>query len=146
MIWSPSILLIEDQPEEFERVLELLRDLRIGDRVQVVENWDAALLFLRQRPPFTYVSQPDLVMLDLDLAGGRGQELLDELSADPQLTNLPVVVLTSLARQAGGAASSSLHGIAGCLVKPILPGRLGVLLRVLEARLASRGRQAPLVG
>ena len=39
-------------------------------------------------------TKPDVIFLDLDLAGMTGRELLDDLKADEALTGIPVVVLT----------------------------------------------------
>jgi chemotaxis family two-component system response regulator Rcp1 len=56
----------------------------------VAPDGDAALDFLRRDGP-----RPDLILLDLNLPGKDGRELLAELRADPTLHTIPVVVLTT---------------------------------------------------
>ena len=45
-------------------------------------------------------SPPDLVLLDLNLPGRDGREILDDIRSDPRWSALPVVILTSSQAQA----------------------------------------------
>jgi two-component system, chemotaxis family, response regulator Rcp1 len=53
-----------------------------------------ALKFLRRQNGFSEAPRPDLILLDLNLPGKDGREVLAELKADPDLKTIPVVVLT----------------------------------------------------
>lgn len=52
------------------------------------------MAFLRKEGPHLEAPTPDLVFLDLNLPGRSGQDLMREISADPELCKLPIVVLT----------------------------------------------------
>jgi PAS domain S-box-containing protein len=63
-------------------------------------------------------SRPDIVVLDLNLPDISGVEVLGELRADPDLREVPVVVMSA---EASPARTKQLHalGIAGYIIKPI---------------------------
>jgi two-component system, sensor histidine kinase and response regulator len=74
---------------------------------------------------------PDLILTDIHMPGGDGQELLRQIRADPELCNKQVVLVT------GSAESVTLRrgmemGADDFLLKPV---DLGRLLRCIEARL-----------
>jgi len=50
----------------------------------VVENGYAARDFLRHQPPCEHVGKPDLIVLDLNLPGVRGEAVLRLIRADPR--------------------------------------------------------------
>lgn len=82
------ILLVEDSPADVRLTQEVLRDLGEPADLTVAQDADAALARLRG-------ARPDLVLLDLNLPGKDGRELLAELRSDPDLHPIPVVVLTT---------------------------------------------------
>jgi two-component system, chemotaxis family, response regulator Rcp1 len=84
------ILLVEDSPADVRLTREALADLEEPSDLHVAPDGDSALDFLRRDGP-----RPDLILLDLNLPGKDGRELLAELRADPNLHTIPVVVLTT---------------------------------------------------
>ncbi len=42
-----------------------------------------------------HAGRPDIVVLDLNIPLKKGQEVLAEMAADPELRNIPVAILTS---------------------------------------------------
>jgi CheY-like chemotaxis protein len=67
--------------------------------------------------------QPDLVLLDLQLADLHGRQVLQQLKCDPVTAEIPVVVLSADATPAQFERLLS-EGAAGCLTKPIDVGTL----------------------
>ncbi len=67
--------------------------------------------------------QPDLVLLDLQLADLHGRQVLQQLKCDPVTARIPVVVLSADANPAQFERLLS-EGAAGCLTKPIDVGTL----------------------
>lgn len=68
------------------------------------------------------LDSPDLILLDLNLAGEDGIQFLDRRKSDPTLARIPVVVLTALSHIAGGIYRSwSVHDV---LQKPVQRDRL----------------------
>lgn len=86
-----NILLVEDNPADVRLVREAVAENDIDATLHCAGDGAQALQFLRTQPP------PDLVLLDLNLPGIGGKEVLREMKADPQLRRIPVVVLTSSA-------------------------------------------------
>lgn len=90
-----EILLVEDNPGDVRFTREILKESKIYNKVSVVKDGVDALAYLRQQHPFTQVTLPDLILLDLNLPRKDGREVLHELKADPLLCALAVVILTS---------------------------------------------------
>lgn len=60
-----------------------------------VTTGEKALDFLMQQGKYESASLPEIVLLDLNLPGKNGYEVLDEIREDPRLQSLPVIILTS---------------------------------------------------
>lgn len=91
-----QILLVEDDLGDAGLVKIALR--RSSHRVELhhVKNGTEALAFLRRvGADFVTAPRPDLVLLDLNLPGRSGHEILEELKADRGLRSLPVVILST---------------------------------------------------
>jgi two-component system, chemotaxis family, response regulator Rcp1 len=92
---SLEILLVEDSPADAHLTLEALRDPRTV--CHLVEDAVEALRFLRRNSPHDAAPRPDIILLDLNLPGMDGKELLVEIKNDELLRDIPVVVLSSSA-------------------------------------------------
>ncbi len=90
-----EILLIEDSLMDAQVTINALRDGQIKHRLTLVRDGDEALEFLNRQGRFTRAPRPDIILLDLNLPKRGGLEVLDEVRADYQLRNIPVVVLTA---------------------------------------------------
>ena len=83
---SKHVVLVEDEMNIAEAIRFLLG--REGWRVEVLANGDNAVEVIRN-------AKPDLVMLDAMLPGKSGFDILNELRADADMLNLPVLMLTA---------------------------------------------------
>jgi signal transduction histidine kinase/CheY-like chemotaxis protein len=84
---SLCILYIEDNPSNLKLVQRILERWR---KVVLLSAIQAALgIELAQR------HRPDLVLLDLHLPDRHGSEVLDELRADPETADIPIVVVSA---------------------------------------------------
>ena len=90
-----EILLVEDNPADAELALIGLRAGRVMNDVHVVEDGEQAMAFLTQGDGYEDAPRPDLILLDLNLPGMDGREVLKEVKNDPDLKSIPVVVLTT---------------------------------------------------
>ena len=86
-----TILLVEDNPADARLTLEAFRHSGQPLDIEVVEDGEAALERLRD----TTRALPALVLLDLNLPGIHGREVLDEIRADHRLALLPVCILST---------------------------------------------------
>lgn len=115
-----EILVVEDNLLQAGVLLEILRCGRFRSRVTLARDGVEALAFLRREGLFAHAPRPDLVLLDLNLPGKGGWELLAEIRADPHLADLRLVVVT-----ASDSPDDLLHGnelrVDGYLVKPVDP-------------------------
>ena len=82
----PLIMVVEDQDDGRDLLREAFEEQ--GFAVVEASNGKAALERLQSLP------RPDLVILDLEMPVMSGQELVDEMTADEKLSDLPVLVFT----------------------------------------------------
>jgi CheY-like chemotaxis protein len=92
------ILLVEDSPEDYEATVRALKRAHLANPIYRCENGEDALDFLFQRG--TYVDamtcpRPGIILLDLNLPGTDGREVLVEIKAHEELRVIPVIVLTT---------------------------------------------------
>lgn len=116
---SPAqVLLVEDNEDDVELTLEALEDSRVRMDIHVVPNGVEAMAFLRREGKYVEKPWPDLVLLDLNLPLMDGREVLKAIREDPDLTGLPVVVLTTSDDEADVEKAYRLH--ANCYIsKPV---------------------------
>ena len=114
-----EILLIEDNPADARLVQEALADGDVPARLRWLTSGEEALKYLRQTgQPASGQTPPDLVLLDLNLPGLNGHEVLTAIKTDPALLRVPVVVLSSSAKTTDVQAAYGQHANA-YLVKPL---------------------------
>ncbi len=91
------ILLVEDNPFDIFLTRRALEDSEINLRLHVVENGIDAVNFLYQKciQRDTDIPCPDLVLLDLNLPGISGTEVLEEIKRNPFTLHIPIIVLTT---------------------------------------------------
>lgn len=125
------ILLVEDNPGDVRLTEEAFEQARIENDLHVVSDGSEALSFLFQEGKHTDAPRPDLVLLDLNLPGKDGENVLEELKADPELRSIPVIVLTSSSAEEDIARSYELHANA-YLTKPVDPDAFIETVRAFE--------------
>ncbi|GAP07800.1 MAG TPA: response regulator [Anaerolinea thermolimosa] len=95
---SYQVLLVEDNPDDEELALRVMRQHQVADEVLVAHDGMEALEVLfgtDTRPGLVQRELPRVVLLDLKLPGLSGLEVLARIRSDPRTRYLPVVVLTS---------------------------------------------------
>ncbi|WP_260723003.1 response regulator [Dactylosporangium roseum] len=90
-----EILLVEDDPGDVLITREAFADHKVRNRITVCTDGADALRFLHRRPPHAGAVRPDIILLDLNLPGIDGRDVLEAIHADPSLSRIPVVILTS---------------------------------------------------
>lgn len=90
-----EILLVEDNPGDVRLTREALKDNKISNNLNVVEDGVEAMAYLRRQGKYAKSQRPDLVLLDLNLPRKDGREVLAEIKRDPELMAIPVVILTT---------------------------------------------------
>jgi len=93
-----DILLVEDSDVDYETVIRAFRKGKLNSRVFRCEDGDEALDYLFRRNRFAgpgAAPRPALVLLDLNLPGTDGREVLEEMKSDESLKDIPVIVMTT---------------------------------------------------
>jgi len=114
------ILAVDDLPSNLiavQKILETLFDVRL------VKEGEQALALLKRE-------KIDLVLLDIEMPGYNGFELMALIREDPALAQLPVVFVTTHASRSFIRRAAE-AGAAGYILKPFKPSLL--LQKVLEA-------------
>lgn len=90
-----KILLVEDSPDDIELTVEGFKEGNLRHELSVVEDGIEAIDFLRRQGKYVDASEPDVILLDLNLPRKDGREVLDDIRADQNLKHIPVIVLTT---------------------------------------------------
>ncbi len=96
-----DILLVEDNPDHAMLTRRVLEDYKVANRVHVVENGVDALDYIYRRGKYSDgngATRPGLILLDVKLPKLDGFEVLKQLKSDPEYSSIPVVMLTTSAR------------------------------------------------
>jgi CheY-like chemotaxis protein len=121
---SRTLLYIEDNPSNLRLVTRILA------RRPAIQLLSAATGTLGLEMAFEH--RPDLILLDLNLPGLNGDEVLAELRDDPRTAEIPVVMLTADNRSATRERMLA-AGVRAFLTKPVeVRALLSVFDRFLE--------------
>lgn len=115
---SVQILLVEDSESDIEITIEALRDAKVLNELHIVRDGIEAMAYLRREAPFEDEKRPDLVLLDLNMPRMDGREVLEAIRADPKLSMIPVVVLTTSESDVDVLHSYKLNA-AAYIAKPV---------------------------
>jgi CheY-like chemotaxis protein len=126
-----EILLVDDNSGDIVLTKEFLAEARSSNNVNVASSGAVALQFLRKEGPFMNAPSADLVILDINMPGMSGLEVLKEIRSDVSLERLPVVILSSSDSDDDIRKSYELH--ANCyLTKPENLEQLSTLIRSID--------------
>ncbi len=126
-----EILLIEDNPGDVRLAQEVLRESKLTNRLCAVTDGQQAMDFLKRRAGYADAIRPDLILLDLNLPGKDGRQVLAEIKTDPDLRRIPVVIVTSSQAEEDILKTYDLH--ANCYVtKPVDLDRFVHVVKCIE--------------
>jgi len=89
-----EVLVAEDNEFDVHLTVAAFRDAKVPNRVTWVSDGEAAIAYLKQTGEYAQAPRPDLILLDLKLPKMDGFQVLETIKADPQLKNIPVVVVS----------------------------------------------------
>lgn len=113
-----DILLVEDNAADVEITKQGFKQAGIPTQLHVVHNGSDAVAFLRTEAKFADAPRPDLVLLDLNLPGMNGRDVLRTIKSDQVLNSIPVVVLSSTKSEDEIVSAYQLHANA-VMTKPM---------------------------
>ena len=91
-----TILLVDDDPDCRLLIRDAIAECKVSNAVFEVANGAEALEFLKRRGKHAHAPRPGLIYLDLEMPGMNGQETLKAIKADPDLRDIPVVMMTGV--------------------------------------------------
>lgn len=93
-----QIMLVEDNPDDYEATLRSLRKNHLMNPVHWCKNGHDALDYLHRAGAYSMDAprvRPDLILLDLNMPGLDGRKVLEHIKSDEELKSIPVVILTT---------------------------------------------------
>ena len=90
-----QVLLVEDNPGDVELAKRNLAKSAFNLNINVVQDGEEAIAFLRKEGDYANAPPPDLILLDLKMPKMGGYEVIDELKADPALHDVEIMILTT---------------------------------------------------
>ena len=115
------ILLVEDDMAHVEIIRREFENSRLANRLIWVEDGQAALDYLYRKGTYNdsiKFPMPNLVLLDLRLPKVDGLEVLKIVKSDQNLSNIPVVILTTSSAEADMVKAYKYYANS-YLVKPV---------------------------
>jgi chemotaxis family two-component system response regulator Rcp1 len=89
------ILIVDDDVSQLHLFQALVRELKLPHECYYTSTGEDALKFIRQQSPFEAAPRPDIVLLDLNMPGMSGFEVLRHLKEDPEMRSIPAIVFSS---------------------------------------------------
>ncbi|WP_445630031.1 response regulator [Nostoc sp. DSM 114167] len=123
------LLVVEDSNEDFRMLQRLMRRMSVQNPIHRCTNGDEVLEFLYQQGNDAYAKDEDLpnskvalrpsvILLDLNLPGIDGRDILDRLKQDKSFKGIPIVVFTTSSNPKDIELCYQ-RGANGYLVKPM---------------------------
>jgi CheY-like chemotaxis protein len=97
MTQSLTILMADDDPDDQQLSREALTESRIHNTLYTVDDGEELLEFLQRRGRYATAKtpRPGVILLDLNMPRMDGRTALAAIKNDPELRQIPVVILTT---------------------------------------------------
>jgi CheY-like chemotaxis protein len=118
---SITILMADDDEDDRLMTKEAFEEARLANELRFVEDGEELMDYLNRRGEYTNPAdspRPGLILLDLNMPRKDGREALKEIKADPDLKQIPIVVLTTSKAEEDIYRSYDL-GVNSFITKPV---------------------------
>jgi CheY-like chemotaxis protein len=125
MHMTGPVIYVEDEPDDAFFMERAFRQCAPHIELKILTNGQEAIRFFTEEfdGPQRQELKPGLVLLDLNLPGSSGLDVLSEIRARPLLRLLPVIMYTSSNQQID-IVEAYKRGCSAYLVKPRSPEKL----------------------
>lgn len=92
------LLVVEDSDEDFEVLQIFMEDMAVANPIYRCTTGDKALDFLYRNQggeSAQDTTRPSMILLDLNLPGTDGREVLERLKQDDEFREIPIVIFTT---------------------------------------------------
>ncbi len=114
------LLIVEDSDEDFEATLRALKKSSIDCEIYRCVDGEDALDFLYRRGKYfgEHNKRPSVILLDLNLPGTDGRDVLKEVKRQASLKSIPVIILSTSSNPID-IETSYQNGANSYMVKPV---------------------------
>lgn len=95
---SVEILIADDDTDDQMLIIDALKESRLKNNVQCVENGEELMDYLRNKGKYSDKKKyptPGIILLDLNMPKKDGREALKEIRTDEKLKRIPIIILTT---------------------------------------------------
>jgi len=128
------LLLADDDADDRQLAREALAENHVINELHEVADGEELMDYLFHRGEYADLRtspRPGLILLDLSMPKKDGREALAEIKADPQLRQIPVIVMTTSSAEEDICRSYDL-GASSYVTKPVSFTRLVEVMRAIE--------------
>ncbi|MBI4848753.1 MAG: response regulator [Nitrospirae bacterium] len=118
---SITILMADDDEDDRLMTKEAFEEAKLVNELRFVEDGEELLDYLYHRGKYTAPEgypRPGLILLDLNMPKKDGREALKDIKSDPDLRQIPIVVLTTSKAEEDIYRSYDL-GVNSFITKPV---------------------------
>lgn len=93
-----TVLMADDDPDDRMLARDAFKEARLANNLRFVEDGVELMDYLNQRGKYegrNAAPRPGLILLDLNMPRKNGHQALQEIRNDPNLSYIPIVVLTT---------------------------------------------------
>lgn len=117
-----SILMADDDAEDRQLTSEAMVEAHLGNELNFVVDGEDLMDYLHRRGEYAdggrEAPKPGIILLDLNMPRKDGREALAEIKSDPELRQIPVVVLTTSRAEEDVFRTYDL-GVSSFISKPV---------------------------
>jgi CheY-like chemotaxis protein len=127
------ILMADDDADDRMMTREAFEESHLANDLRFVEDGVELMDYLQRRGRYSDPAtspRPGLILLDLNMPKKDGREALEEIKQDPNLRNIPVVVLTTSQEEEDIHRSYQLHANS-YITKPVTFEALVAVVKAL---------------
>ncbi|MEM6254164.1 MAG: response regulator [Cyanobacteria bacterium P01_D01_bin.156] len=128
---TATILLIEDSPTDAAILSAAFEEVDCSHTLQVISNGYEALGFLQNLNQYIQTNIPCIILLDLNLPGKDGYEILHEIKSNHSWRTIPTIIFSSSSASSDISKSYQLHANA-YITKPIDFDEYKLVARVIH--------------
>ena len=131
---SISILMADDDADDRELTLRAFEENRLTNPLTFVKDGEELMDYLYKREAYKddpNWTRPGIILLDLNMPRKDGREALKEIKSDPNLKDIPIIVLTTSRGEQDIIRSYNL-GVNSFITKPVEFDSFVDMIRILK--------------
>ncbi|MDJ0613383.1 MAG: response regulator [Rhizobiaceae bacterium] len=130
---SVRILIADDDEDDRMLISDAFEEARLNNPVDFVEDGEQLMDYLQRKGDYSHLTEahkPGIILLDLNMPKKDGRTALREIREDPELKNIPIVILTTSKSEEDILKTYHL-GVNSFITKPVTFDRLVEVVQVI---------------